>query len=157
MIGRRLACLVALAALSACTSAPRQSNPRLWSGRLALQVHSEPAQHFHAAFELQGSATQGELTLLSPLGSVLARLSWTPQQASLERGNERWIRPTVEQLAMQLVQTPLPVQTLFDWIEGRDTAHAGWQVDQSQHPQGQITARRSAPDAPAVLRIVLDR
>lgn len=157
MIGRRSACLVALAALSACTSAPRQPDPTLWSGRLALQVQSEPAQHFHAAFELQGSATQGELTLLSPLGSVLARLSWTPQQASLERGNERWTRPTVEQLAMQWVHTPLPVQTLFDWIEGRGTVHADWQVDLSQRHQGQITARRSTPAAPALLRIVLDR
>ena len=47
-----------------------------WSGRLSLQVHSEPAQSFAASFELKGQPGQGELKLISPLGSVLGVLRW---------------------------------------------------------------------------------
>lgn len=142
--------------LTGCASAPPPRHANAWSGRLGLQVDGDPPQSLHAAFELEGDAVRGELQLLSPVGSTLARLSWTPEQATLERGAERWTQPSVDQLAQQLVQTPLPIQTLFDWIEGRATRHEGWEADLSARAQGRITARRITPGPGAVLRIVLD-
>ena len=45
---------------------------------------------------------------------------------------------------------------LFDWLQGRATAAAGWQVDLSRMEQGRLSARRHDPQPPAALRIVLD-
>ena len=55
-------------------SATDQTSSGPWSGRLSLQVDSEPPQGFHAGFELLGNAQTGELRLFSPLGSALASL-----------------------------------------------------------------------------------
>ena len=156
-IARRLAVAALCVLLGACATTPRERPALFWSGRMGLQVQSDPPQSLQASFELQGTAQEGDLTLFSPVGSVLARLSWNAQRATLERGSERWVQANVEQLAEQLVQTPLPVQALFDWIEGRPAAHAGWEADLSAHAQGRIVARRLQPAPQALLRIVLDQ
>jgi len=79
-----------LLSLAGCaTPRPTPADPAaFWSGRLALQLQSTPPQNWSASFELQGSADQGQLVLLSPIGTTLARLSWTPQAAVLEQGQE---------------------------------------------------------------------
>jgi len=149
--------LLACAWLSACSTlpSPRPSTADVWSGRLGLQDAS--GQQWHAAFELQGSAQQGELILLSPLGSTLARLRWDSQQAVLERGQQRWQQANVEQLSQQLTGTALPMGLLFDWLQAKATSAEGWLPDLSGLGEGRILARRESP-APAVnLRIVLDR
>ncbi len=156
-IARRLAVAALCLLLGACATAPRERPAHFWSGRMGLLVQSDPPQNLQAAFELQGTAQEGELTLFSPVGSILARLSWNAQQATLERGTERWVQAKVEQLAEQLVQTPLPVQALFDWIEGRPVSPAGWEADLSAHAQGHIVARRIQPAPQTLLRIVLDQ
>lgn len=156
-MNRRLATGALCLLLAACATAPRERPARFWSGRLGLQVHSDPPQSLQASFELQGDPQSGELTLFNPVGGIVARLSWNAQQATLERGNERWTQANVEQLAQQLVQTPLPVQALFDWVEGHAVAHAGWQADLSAFGQGRIVAQRTQPAPAAQLRIVLDR
>ena len=154
---RRLVVALACLLLGACASPPRERPAQFWSGRMGLLVQSDPPQSLQASFELQGTPQAGDLTLISPMGGTLARLSWNPQQAILERGAERWTGANVEQLAQQLVQTPLPIQALFDWIEGRATPHAGWQADLSALEQGRIAARREQPAPPAQMRIVLDQ
>ena len=154
---RRLLALALCLVLAACATAPRERSGPAWSGRVGLQVQSDPPQSLQAGFELQGSATRGDLTLLGPLGGTLAHLHWTPGQALLERGGQRWQSTSVEALAEQLTQTPLPVQALFDWLEGRAVDHAGWQPDLGDWAQGRIQARRTQPPPAAQLRIVLDR
>ena len=154
---RRLVVALLGGLLAACASPPRQRPAQFWSGRMGLVLQSDPPQNLQASFELQGSAQAGDLTLLNPIGGILARLSWNPQQATLERGNERWTQASVEALAQQLVQTPLPIQALFDWIEGRAVVHAGWQPDLSALQLGRIVAQRSQPAPAALLRIVLDQ
>ena len=154
---RRLVIALACLLLGACASPPRERPAQFWSGRIGLQVQSDPPQSLQASFELQGTPQVGDLTLINPIGGTLARLSWNAQQATLERGTERWTGASVEELAQQLVQTPLPIQALFDWIEGRATPHAGWQADLSALDQGRIMARREQPAPAAQMRIVLDQ
>ncbi len=154
---RRLAIVLACLLLGACASPPKERPPQFWSGRMGLLVQSDPPQSLQASFELQGTPQAGDLTLINPIGGTLARLSWNPQQAILERGAERWTGANVEQLAQQLVQTPLPIQALFDWIEGRATTPAGWQADLRALDQGRIVATRQQPAPPAQMRIVLDQ
>jgi len=173
---RRAACAaLLLALLGAC--APQQKLPpqgvarrAYWSGRLALQVQSAAAvdayygaeygaqmpQTFSAAFTLQGSSTQGELQLFTPLGSTLARLHWQPGQATLERGAQHQSAPALADLLEEALGSAVPVAALFDWLHGRATAASGWQVDLSRLPQGRIRARRDNPPPQATLRLVLD-
>ena len=153
---RRLLTIALCLGLTACTTPVRERAGPFWSGRIGLQIQSEPPQSLQAGFELQGSVEAGVLTLLSPVGSTLARLSWRPRQAVLEKGNERWQGNSLQELAEQLAQTPLPVQALFDWLEGKATPYAGWEPDLSGREQGRIVARRTQPTPAAQLRIALD-
>jgi len=156
---QRRTALIALPAglLAACASPPRERPARFWSGRLGLQVQSDPPQDLYAGFELQGSAEQGELSLLSPIGLLLARLRWQPGQALLEQGEQRWRDASVDALARRLAHTALPIATLFDWLEGRPSRSEGWSVDLSGWSEGRILAQRQQPAPAARLRIVLER
>lgn len=155
---RRTALLTLALLLSACAAPPPIRRPlHSWSGRLGLQVFDETPQSYHAAFELQGRPQAGELTLLSPVGSVLARLQWDENQATLERGHERWRQSSVDALMRQLVPAPVPIAALFDWIEGRPSTDPHWTVDLSGHADGRIQAQRLQPLPRAELRLVLDR
>ena len=154
---RRLVSVALALLLTACASPPTQRTAPFWSGRLSLQVWSDPPQSFHAAFELQGSAESGELTLLSPVGGVLARLEWTPGQATLERGQERWQRPHVDQLVEELTSAALPVRALFDWLQGQPGADGPWRVDLSEHARGRLQAQRQQPLPRAELRLLFER
>lgn len=154
---RRAAPLAMALLLSACASPPTSRPAQFWSGRLGLQVFDSPPQSYHAAFELQGSPRAGELTLLSPVGGVLARLYWNEQQATLERGNQRWQQASVDLLAQELTAAPVPMSALFDWLSGQPTHDGSWQVDLSAHAEGRIRAQRLQPLPRAELRLVLDR
>lgn len=163
MIGHRMrmrcALLLGLALLTGCATPPRpaQTAGPVWSGRIGVQIQSQPPQSMGAAFELQGSAERGELLLLSPIGSTVAQLVWTPQTADLRQGERQWSSANLDDLTTQLTGTALPIAALFDWLSGQATSPAGWQVDLSQWPQGRIQAERQSP-APAVqLKVLLER
>lgn len=128
-----------------------------WSGRMAIQVMKDPPESLSASFELQGSARAGEMILLSPIGTSLAKLTWTPQLASLEQGSQRVEGSSLQSLGTRLTGTELPITALFEWLAGRSADAPGWQVDLSSHAQGRIAAERRLPAPATVLRIVLDR
>lgn len=143
---------------SEITSAtPTTAPPTQWSGRLALKIASQPPRSFTAAFELNGNAQRGNLTLSTPLGSTLAQLAWTPQRATLASPRENQEFASVDALVAHVTGTTIPAQALFDWLQGKNTASGGWQADLSEHANGRILARLARPPQPAELRIVLDR
>ncbi len=133
--------------------------PDRWSGRMAVQLHDDNAQDqsFSASFELQGSERQGQLTLLSPFGAVLAELQWSPQGAQLRQGGQLRQSPSLDTLVQDTVGTPLPLGALFAWLAGEQASAPGWQADLSQMAQGRLRAERSQPLPRASLRLVLDR
>jgi len=161
--GLRRTCLslgvMGLLALAGCATlrTPRTDASAFWSGRLALQLQNTPPQNWSASFELQGSAEQGQLVLFSPIGTTLARLSWTPHAAVLEQGQNKTESSDLPSLSQRLAGTDLPIAALFDWLAGKTADAPGWQVDLSAHPQGRLTAHRNTPAPEAVLRILLDR
>jgi len=128
-----------------------------WSGRMAIQVLKNPPESLSAGFELQGSALAGEMVLLSPIGTTLARLEWTPQGARLAQGQQQMESPSLQRLGARLTGTELPIAALFEWLAGRPAEAPGWQVDLSAHAQGRISAERREPTPGALLRIALDR
>ncbi|MGY8903083.1 MAG: outer membrane lipoprotein LolB [Burkholderiales bacterium] len=129
-----------------------------WSGRLALQIASEPPESLSGTFELGGDARNGSLHLFSPLGSTLAVLRWTPQSASLLANNQTQTFDSLDALARQVTGTPLPLAALFEWLAGQPVSAAGWRADLSRLADGRLLAERAADaSAPAAqLRIALD-
>ena len=156
---RRLAVGLLWLCLSACTSLlhkPAASTPEApaWSGRLAIRVPDQPSQSFSASFELHGSAPQGQLILYSPLGSTVAQLDWDLSGARLRTPQQQRDYSDLETLVQQATGTAFPVAALFDWLNGKDAAVEGWQVDLSQQAQGRLVAHRAEP--PAELKLLLD-
>lgn len=127
-----------------------------WSGRLSLQVQSEPPQQLNAGFNLQGEAKAGQLDLTSPIGTTLASLQWTPQEALLWQGDQPLQFTSMDELTVRLTGTQIPLHALFDWLHGIPTPAAGWQPDVSQRDSGWVTATRSEPAPAVMLKIKLD-
>ena len=165
---------LALAALmlSGCVQVPKRLPAASdLSGRLAVRVDDQPVRQWSAAFELSGNARNGQLNLVSPLGTVLAQARWSPSLAELvtPEGTRRF--DSLDQLGEQALGERIPLAALFDWLHGLPWADApwtphpdntpgfmqlGWRVDLSRLAEGAIEARRDA--APVVtVRARLDR
>lgn len=132
-----------------------QSGP--WAGRISLQVQSDPPQSIFAGFELKGTPEKGELTLVSPIGSVIGVLRWSPGEAVLESGREIRSFASVDSLLAQTTGAAIPVTALFAWLEGNNISQYGWTADLSRQSEGRITAKRTDPAPQAELRIILDQ
>ena len=171
MIARALA-LGALSLLAACASTPPPPDAAAWtSGRLSVRVDAtaqQPLQVLSNAFEMQGSGDQGELRLLSPLGTLLVAARWAPGSAVIRTPDGERSFDSLDGLAHQLLGESLPLAALPDWVAGRPWpaaphskleggfAQLGWTVQTARQTEGWITAERSAP--PVIqLRVRLDR
>lgn len=127
-----------------------------WQGRLSVTVHGADPSVTTAAFELRGNARTGELALLSPVGTTMALLEWSPEGAHLHRGQAPERYASLDDLTEQLTGSALPVAALWQWLDGHNVQVPGWDSDLSGLAQGRLVARRAHP-APAVsLRIQLD-
>jgi len=166
VIGRRplLAGAVA-AALSACTTFKPPSPPGdTLSGRLAVKVDAEggqPARSVSAGFELSGSSAAGRLNLTSPLGTVVARADWTPDDVRLVTSDGEVRYGDLDTLTREMLGESLPVAALFDWLRGRPWPGApsepttppteigfdqlGWSVRLGRLGEGWVTAQRARP------------
>jgi len=156
--------------LAGCATRPPDAAGGWTTGRLALRVEAtadKPAQSLSAGFELRGDSREGELKLLSPLGTQLASARWAPALALLVTGEGERRFGSLEALSREALGEPLPLAALPDWLAGRpwrDAPHTvrddgfeqlGWIVTTAALADGQVLARRSA--APVVtLRVRLD-
>lgn len=160
---RKVWCVFIALMLSACASgsgvkrsvAPAQATQE-WSGRISLQVQSDPPQQLNASFGLQGGAHKGQLDVFSPFGTTLATLQWTPQDAVLQQGDQQQRFASIGILTERLTGTELPMTELFDWLNGKPTAVPGWQTDVSQLSSGWLFATRTSPTPSVLLKIKLD-
>ncbi|MES2979789.1 MAG: lipoprotein insertase outer membrane protein LolB [Pseudomonadota bacterium] len=151
---------VLLLGLAACAVAPRAASnaqANLWSGRLSLQVQSEPVQSFSAAFILEGNSGQGKLTVTSPFGNTLAVAAWEPGKATLTSGGEIQVFASASQLLERATGAAIPLGGLFDWLAGKATPVNGWTADLTRFTEGRILAKRVQPLPESDLRIVLDQ
>jgi outer membrane lipoprotein LolB len=136
---------------------------------------TQPRQ-FHGGFELQADASGGQLMLLTPLGSTVAVLAWTPKSALLRQATGAIAAfDSAEQMMEQAIGVPVQPQALSAWLRGvpahghaveRNSAEQftqlGWTVNVLREA-GASHARRleiSRPQSPgltaAELRVVID-
>jgi outer membrane lipoprotein LolB len=134
-----------------------------YQGRIALRVASDPPQSLYAGFSLNGDAQTGDLTLNSPLGNMVAQLTWTPQSAVLKANNETKEYPSASALIENVTGTAIPLTALFDWLAGKNTVAEGWEIDVSDMKNEsannetvqRLIAKRSFPLPTAELRIAI--
>lgn len=70
-------------------------------------------------FNWQQTAARTDVTLYTPVGSTLATIAVTPQQAVLtQSGKAPRSAPDVDTLSAQLLGWSLPVSGLRDWLQG---------------------------------------
>jgi outer membrane lipoprotein LolB len=149
-------------ALGACASTPPRAVRESVVGRLVLQVsgtESEAARVFSAGFELRGEPAAGQLDLFAPTGTVVARARWQPGSAQLETAQGTGRYASLADLTQRALGERLPLEALFDWIQGRPWPglghaprpqgfeQAGWEVDVSALARGSIVARRDSRPA----------
>ncbi len=128
-----------------------------WNGRMALVVEGETGQSFSAVFLLEGTPQRGDLTLSTPLGTVLAALHWAPGRAQLQSPSGDRTADSLDTLLHDALGSAIPVQALFAWLQGNAATAEGWQADLSQLDNGRLVAVRAQPEPRATLRIVLER
>lgn len=148
--------------LAACaTPAPIRSvsqapSTKQWQGRISVTVQSDPPRNMSAGFSLDGNARQGELNLFSPLGTTLATLQWNPTSTQWLQGSQQRRYDSMAHLTEETTGAALPMDAMFEWLEGRATPSPGWQADLSALNQGSLIAKRITPEPLVVLRIKLD-
>ena len=151
--------------LAGCATSNRTSKPLSaeqastteWQGRISVQVKGDNPTSMSASFSLRGNSKHGELDLYSPLGTTLGALQWTPQHVQLSDGGKQQYFNSLAELTEKTTGAALPVEAIFDWLQGRDVQATGWLTDLSAASQGSITARRTPPDPEVTLRIKLDQ
>ena len=151
--------LVLLAACATPTpirSVAQSPSDKQWQGRLSVTVQSDPPRNMSAGFSLDGDAAQGELNLFSPLGTTLATLQWNPTTTQWLQGGQLRRYDSMAHLTEETTGAALPMDAMFDWLEGKATASPGWQADLSALNQGTLVAKRVSPEPLVVLRIKLD-
>ncbi|WP_431099960.1 lipoprotein insertase outer membrane protein LolB [Roseateles noduli] len=173
-----------VAVLAGCSSVPKASGtdaaaladaPRL-TGKFGLIVPAgaggQRGQNVNANFELLGDPRRGQLEMSTPMGSLVARVSWQPGSAWVKTPDGDRAYDDIDALTQELLGETLPLQALFDWLRGRPWPQApsradgetgfqqlGWQVDLRRFDNQLISAQRLNPNGPeplATLRLKLD-
>ncbi|MGK5025052.1 lipoprotein insertase outer membrane protein LolB [Janthinobacterium sp. RB2R34] len=127
-------------ALSACTTVPFSAGQAPSSqsvapyrdqielaGRLNVvyQKNDKP-ESATVNFTWQQTAQRTDVTLFSPVGSTLATIAVTPQEAVLtQSGKPPRSAPDVDTLSSRLLGWSLPVSGLRDWLQGHALAQDG--------------------------------
>lgn len=162
--------------IAGCASLPQPAATDAISGRLSVHVDAQPgteARTLSAAFDLEGDAEHGSLSLATPLGTRIAQARWSPQNIVLVTPDGESTYPDTDALTRHLAGEPLPLAALFDWLRGRPWPGApstalppaqgagfsqlGWQVLLAGQDRGAIVARRDAPPAITVRAMIDSR
>ena len=154
-----------LVVLTACSTAPRHvavdpTNPDAighWEGRLNLRVAKNPPEQFSTSFEMTGRPEQGQLSLLSPLGTTMAMVRWNPQGASLQQGSDVQNFTSMDELTLRLTGAALPLPQLMAWLDRTGPPVQGWQINAQALKSGRrVMAERQQPLPALQLTVLLD-
>jgi outer membrane lipoprotein LolB len=180
-VGRSIGAALLAVALAGCATVsppPPPSPPSAsastgaaFAGRLAVTVEAvgeSPPRAFSGGFDLRGDATRGTLALATPFGNAVAEARWQPAEVVLVTPRETRRYATIAALTRDALGESVPLEALFDWLQGRPWPNAasapaergfaqlGWRVDTSGLAEGRFAARRTAPEPAVEVRIRLD-
>lgn len=182
----------ACALLSACATTPTsQANVAAYrdtielTGRISVHYQKDGKdESLSGKFNWSQNGTRTDVSLASPLGQTIAKISVTAQAATLTQGEHApRVAANIDTLSAEALGWPLPVSGLRDWLQGyaqgadgtrfvaspsRDTVitrdgwrlrYVSWQDENGALPRPKrVDAERSATaqGAEVAIRIVLD-
>jgi outer membrane lipoprotein LolB len=156
-------------------------------GRLSVQYQkNEQDEAIHASFNWKQSKDRSNITILSPLGQILANIDIKPGHATLtQSGQVPRSATNVDALAEQALGWPLPVSGLRNWLQGFavdannkafvatstntrvltsdgwDIQYMSWEADNQASPNTRPKridlARQTEQAGKVTIRIVLDK
>ena len=124
------------------------------SGRMSLRIDGTPPQHFAAQYEIRGTPEAGEMELLSPWGSVLARARWTPHSVVLINGQQQREFASMEDMSQSLLGTSFSLPQLLLGARAQRPSLPGWEVEYDTRQR--LVMRRVSPLPALELRIQPD-
>ncbi len=160
-----------LACLSACSQfparAPNAFRPVNATDQMALQgqlsiklqaFQGLEAKGLSLGFFFNGGPQDGQLDLMTPMGSQVARVHWSDTHAWLQtdQGNRQF--SSLGELSQEVLGEPLPLAALMHWVQGQAAPNlppatnilpksfeqSGWQIDTTDIGIGRINAQRPA-------------
>lgn len=146
---------------------PRASHQAVLAlqGQLSIKLSAFgdlPAKGISLGFFFDGEPQAGKLSLLTPMGSQVAEVSWSPQGASLRHATGASTEETsygnIEELSARTLGEALPLDALIHWMQGRPDperpsqpgttpgvfTQAGWEIDTREREGRLLSARREA-------------
>lgn len=156
-------------------------------GRLSVQYQKNAQDEaIHASFNWKQSKDRSNITILSPLGQILANIDVKPGIATLtQSGQPPRSAADVDALAEQALGWPLPVSGLRNWLQGFATdasnktfiatptnttiltrdgwniQYMSWEDDNQTPPQSRPKridlSRQTEQAGKVMIRIVLDK
>ncbi|MGE5450882.1 MAG: lipoprotein insertase outer membrane protein LolB [Acidobacteriota bacterium] len=176
-------------ALTACQTTPfkpplvppvlqdRQAPSQQWQGHFSVKLgpwgtQSSEGQSF--TFYLQTQGRSGELSLMTPLGTQLAQVIWTPEGTRIESSQGTQQYASLHDLSTQLLGEDVPLQALPHWLQGLPSPdlpsavlladhtgfeQASWTIDAHALPQGKLQALReqTATQRQITIKVRLER
>jgi outer membrane lipoprotein LolB len=162
----QLLCLAMLLCVAGCasTALPPKGNGTLpygqtvqhWQGRIGVKVIEPQPQSFSAYFELDGNAEIGMLRLTSPIGITLALMQWAPGNVSLTGTGAPRQFDSLSALTQATIGLDIPMAALFDWLQGTASQAELWEADLTELGSGKLTAKRTAPDLRAEIKLLIE-
>lgn len=97
------------------------------NGRLSVRYQRNGKEEaVHGSFSWTQSPQLTRVTLLSPLGQIVAVIDVTPDGAAMQQANQRArAAADVDTLAAESLGWPLPVAGLQQWLQGFGTDRSG--------------------------------
>jgi outer membrane lipoprotein LolB len=155
--------LLCVAGCASTAVSPKGNGPLLygqtvqhWQGRIGVKVIEPQPQSFSANFELDGNAEIGTLRLTSPLGTTLALMRWAPGSAVLTGTGAPRQFDSLGALTQATIGLDIPIAALFDWLQGAASQAALWEADLTELGNGKLTAKRTAPDMRAEIKLLME-
>lgn len=155
---------------------PGAIQPISLQGQLSIKLQAwndTPAKGVSLGFFFLGTRDAGQLDLMTPLGSQMARLAWQQSRVTLTDTQGEQQFDSLDALSEQTLGEALPLRALVDWMQGKpcqdlpyaseDSAgvfsQAGWRVDTSHLTDGKLTVQRAASlsQRGVMVKIFLDR
>lgn len=140
------------ALLAGCASAPELAvdathvaayqDDMALTGRLSVNYQQEgKSESLTGQFDWRQTAARTDISLASPLGQIIAKISVTPGAATLTQGGQAPREAAdIDTLTAQALGWSLPVSGLRDWLQGHAQAADGSHFAASPR-QANVTTR----------------
>ncbi|HET8868984.1 MAG TPA: lipoprotein insertase outer membrane protein LolB [Aquabacterium sp.] len=179
-------CLTSLLLLAGCQTPPQTpaSSPQApmvadheWQGHFSVKLgpwagSGPEGQSF--TFYLRSARGEAQLDLMTPLGTQLAQVRWSPSGTWIQSSKGTESYASLEDLSVQLLGEAVPLQALPYWLDGVPTpgspaAHmkpdhsgfeqSGWTIDTQSLPDGYLQATRpeSGTQRLIIIKVRLER